>query len=176
MGAPFIFEEITMAKESEKRICSADAVGGRILGVSTAIKFEEGITFEQIRLCKERTNVGDDIQFEKDIYCNQIPIKIYGTVKKKYKHLFLLEDGRSFTWVEYLVGNPRLAKELRNQIDYEAKQGYSYTDPTIYITCKGPFIQGRVNKRGIIENRSSDLFSKFTMDQLSKIRNEIKRV
>jgi len=62
---------------------------------------------EQIEIVKTSTNKGDTISFQKDEQ------KIEGVVLGKYKNLFTFEDGRSFTWVDYITGSPKIMDYLR---------------------------------------------------------------
>lgn len=62
---------------------------------------------EQIEIVKNCTRKGDAISFLKG------EDKIEGVVDKTYKHLFTLEDGRSFTWIEYIIGSVEILHYLK---------------------------------------------------------------
>ena len=75
---------------------------------------------DQIEIVKDCTRKGDVISFQKG---EEI---IEGTVKKTFDHIFLLEDGRSFTFVDYILGSPSIINYLRRYHPIEAV----YEDPS----------------------------------------------
>ena len=67
------------------------------------------ITVQSINELRDSTNVGDNISF----YINRSttgnahgPVSglIKGTIAKKFEHVFLLTDGRTYSWTEYYMG------------------------------------------------------------------------
>lgn len=65
------------------------------------------ISFEQIDIVKQKTDIGDEISFLKD------EEHIEGIVSKKYRHIFMLEDGRTFRWIDYITGSSKILYDLR---------------------------------------------------------------
>lgn len=62
---------------------------------------------EQIEIIKTCTRPGVYISFHKGEEL------IEGVVKKVYSHLFIMEDGRSYTWIDYILGDPVILDYLR---------------------------------------------------------------
>lgn len=75
---------------------------------------QQAFTTKDIDLLRKSIKVGDRISFVRSGYRDRDSrIRITGTVKEKYPYIFSLEDGRTFTWVDYLIGknmplHPRL--------------------------------------------------------------------
>lgn len=65
------------------------------------------LSMDQIDIVRNMTHIGDEVSFLKDC------VQVEGVVTGKYKNLFTLEDGRSFTWVDYITGSPSLLHYLR---------------------------------------------------------------
>lgn len=69
------------------------------------------ITVEDVYRLRDTTNVGDIVTFRAVVYRRlegyggqTKPETIIGRVKAKYPHIFMLEDGRTFSWKDYLLG------------------------------------------------------------------------
>ncbi len=60
-----------------------------------------GLTLNKIEDVKKDICVGDYVFFRRD------GEEIEGHVKKKYPRIFLLSNGRTYTWVDYILGSKR---------------------------------------------------------------------
>ncbi len=60
-----------------------------------------GLTLNKIEDVKKDICVGDYLFFRRD------GEEIEGHVKKKYPYIFLLSNGRTYTWVDYILGSKR---------------------------------------------------------------------
>lgn len=67
------------------------------------------ISREQIEAVKRFTRIGNVISFVKD------EDKIAGEIKEMYPHIFVFTDGRSFTWVDYILGSPAVLKYVKEK-------------------------------------------------------------
>lgn len=91
-------------------------------------KERQAFYVEHIDILKEITNVGDEITFDiwgKTLKGEDFIIKtIKGKVAQKFKNIFMLDDGSTYTWVQYLLGCRKdLKKHLfeLNETLYELK-------------------------------------------------------
>lgn len=61
----------------------------------------------QIELVKTCTKIGDFISFQLEEEQT-----VEGTVKKTYDNIFVLDNGRSYTWIDYILGSPQILTYL----------------------------------------------------------------
>lgn len=74
--------------------------------------FSEHIPIETIDELRDATNIGDEITFTKEVYefyadtgrYRKFDKPISGVIAKKFSHVFMFEDGRTFTWKDYYMG------------------------------------------------------------------------
>ena len=75
--------------------------------------FNESIHISDIDALRDSTEIGETIKFTHDMTPSNIgssahgrekPVTIKGIIKAKFPHVFLLEDGRTFTWKDYFLG------------------------------------------------------------------------
>lgn len=69
--------------------------------------WEKSIHILDIEEFRDSTPVGTHIQFEKamDIAVSRKrPEIVSGIIKSKFPHIFMLEDGRTFSWKDYYLG------------------------------------------------------------------------
>lgn len=104
------------------------------LSVTTQRLLNEGISLGQIELCKNSTSVGDVITFTDDDQNS-----INGVVTKKYPHIFFMDNGRNYTWVQYLMGNPALKKELKSQLDLIGERHFYEENDRLYLKGRKGF-------------------------------------
>lgn len=85
-------------------------MGKHTAGYLTKI-WERSIHILDIDDLRDSTPVGAHILFEKTIeggdaiyHRQQKPGIISGVIKSKFPHIFLLEDGRTFSWKDYYLG------------------------------------------------------------------------
>ena len=71
------------------------------------IYLDDLISNDQIDIVKSIIAKGDKINFQRD------GVKIKGVVKNVYANIFVLEDGRSFTWIEFIIGSPDILHYLK---------------------------------------------------------------
>lgn len=82
------------------------------------LEFGEIISAEQIDFIRDYIQEDNEVRFVRSNsrmipdgrYANGFHVKkdseeIRGVVAKKYKNIFILTDGRSFTYVDYILGN-----------------------------------------------------------------------
>lgn len=62
---------------------------------------------EQIEYIKSNVNKGDYISFLDG------EDRVEGKVDKKYQHIFMLEDGRTFSWIKYITGSDEVLRRLK---------------------------------------------------------------
>ncbi len=65
------------------------------------------VSYEQIEVVRASVIKGDTINFQRG------EDEITGIVDKVYDNIFLLEDGRCFTWIDYILGSPITLQYLR---------------------------------------------------------------
>lgn len=104
------------------------------LSATTQRLLNDAISLEQIEMCKNRTSVGDVITFTDDDQNS-----INGVVTKKYPHIFFMDNGRNYTWVQYLIGNPTLKKELKNELDLIGERKFYEENDQLYIKERKSF-------------------------------------
>ena len=59
-------------------------------------------TIEEARLLRKTTPVGSHIRFKYTV--DGIPKMIEGTVIAVYPNIFMLHTGKTYTWVDYMLG------------------------------------------------------------------------
>lgn len=74
---------------------------------TTRIDTNHLLSRKQIEIVKLCTKPGDEINFYKD------EEKIEGVIDKVYNHVFIMTDGRCFTWVDYITGSSDIPYYLR---------------------------------------------------------------
>ncbi len=94
-----------------------------VIDCATKIDSSHLISKEQIDIVKKCTKKGDFVSFHKD----GMPIE--GTVSGVYDHIFTLLNGRSFTFVDYIIGSPEILTYLRSfhpieEINYDPTTNY----------------------------------------------------
>lgn len=69
------------------------------------------ITTESVENLRDNTPVGSFIKFkrtrkygESERQCLRTFDDIHGIVTTKYSHIFVLDDGRTYSWVDYILG------------------------------------------------------------------------
>lgn len=80
-----------------------NAYGNRAIRLDTS----RLLSVVQIGILRDITNIGDWVYFQKDDQ------KIEGQIAKKYEHIFLLEDGRTFSWIDYVIGSSTAKEYLK---------------------------------------------------------------
>ena len=75
----------------------------------------------QIEIVKSSVNKGDYIKFQNG------EEKIEGIVSKKYEHIFMLDNGRTYSWIDYITGSPEVLSNVRRY--YPAEE--FVWDPTL---------------------------------------------
>lgn len=69
------------------------------------------LTTEDVANVKDELKVGDIVSFtQPSTYGRRKTIK--GTVTNKYEHIFMLDNGRSYQYVDYLTGGGNKDSEL----------------------------------------------------------------
>ena len=68
------------------------------------------ISKAQIEVIRAETCKGDKVSFHRGENL------IEGVVDKTYEFLFTLKDGRSFTWIEYILGSPSIRKRIKEMV------------------------------------------------------------
>lgn len=63
---------------------------------------------DQIELVKLCTKSGDIISFQ-----TGDGNKIKGVVVEKFNNVFLLDNGRSYKWIDYILGSPQILRYLK---------------------------------------------------------------
>ena len=63
---------------------------------------------KQIELVRTCTKIGDIISFR----LGEEDTIVGGTVKKTYDNIFVLDNGRSYTWIDYILGSPQILDYL----------------------------------------------------------------
>lgn len=132
---------------------------------------EQAVRKEEIDLCRDMTEIGEDITFvifyEKGSGLSDVIIK--GTVVKKYPHIFLLSDGRSYSWVQYVIGNAKVHDNLKSLIGFMKRIDFYETHHDAdYSTY------WRRNVKRIKERTKKTLSSKFTPEELKALGKIIK--
>lgn len=79
------------------------------------------ISRKQIEIVKSNVHKGDYISFQHE------EEKIEGTVTKKYEHIFMLDNGRTYSWIDYITGSPEVLSNVRRY--YPAEE--FVWDPTL---------------------------------------------
>ena len=79
---------------------------------------------EQIEVVKDSTRPGDEISFQKE------EVKIEGVVDKVFPHIFILKDGRSVMWIDYILGSAEILHHLRTY--HPIKQTRNDREPNYY--------------------------------------------
>ena len=76
---------------------------------------EGGIPLSEIHELRDSTEIGETIKFRSDRYYEVAlsgwigkPKIITSKVIEKYPHVFKLENGEIYTWVDYMLGKQRL--------------------------------------------------------------------
>lgn len=82
---------------------------------------------EQIEVVRASTNKGDYIKFWRG------GRKIKGTVDKMYEYIFILEDGRAFSWIDYITGSSEILTYLKR---YHPVQGFEWDSTFNYYKIK----------------------------------------
>lgn len=70
------------------------------------------IWVENVDELRDETPVGAEIEFVSDRYCrilDDVPMRfgkrvIKGTVEAKFEHVFMLTNGNTYSWKEYMLG------------------------------------------------------------------------
>ena len=68
----------------------------------TALK--AGYTVQDVYDLRKKTNIGDYIRFRRKTSYQSNEITIRGFVVKKYPHIFMLSNGETYSWKDYLLG------------------------------------------------------------------------
>jgi hypothetical protein len=68
----------------------------------TALK--AGYTVQDVYDLRKQTNIGDYIRFRRKTSYQSNEITIRGFVVKKYPHIFMLSNGETYSWKDYLLG------------------------------------------------------------------------
>lgn len=76
---------------------------------------------EQIGVVKSSANKGDYISFQNG------EEKVEGVITKKYEYIFMLDNGRTYSWIEYIIGSGEILRHLK--INYPV-EGFEW-DPTL---------------------------------------------
>lgn len=70
-----------------------------------------GFPLKNIHMLRDRTKIGETIKFRSDRYYEEglsgnegKPRVITSKVVAKYPHVFELENGETYTWVDYMLG------------------------------------------------------------------------
>ena len=89
-------------------------MGGRKKGKWQLTRlFNESIHVKDIDALRDATKVGETIVFTHMMTQSNVsasahgaekPVIITGKIKAKFPHVFLFEDGRTFSWKDYLLG------------------------------------------------------------------------
>lgn len=172
---------------NKQGILSSSKVDGGYT-VSIAQKLSQAISMDMIELLKKRYNVGDEIHFteEKEYANSRSQNKIVGRIKAKYHYIFMLEDGRTFRWIEVLVGNQKLKAELKHDLDQVSEQKwYEDHSKNYYGGGRVSVINHVLNKpnnrnrkwgfcRTEYQREAAELLSKFTPDEIDKLRRVIR--
>lgn len=75
--------------------------------------FDNSIHVRDINALRDSTEIGEIISFTKEVDFSNVsaskngrkkPVTITGKVKAKFPHVFLFEDGRTFSWKDYFLG------------------------------------------------------------------------
>lgn len=85
-------------------------MGKRTVGYMTEL-WDRSIHIQDIEDLRDSTPVGAYIKFEKEInggdaiyHREKKPGIISGVIKAKFPRVFMLEDGRTFSWIDYMLG------------------------------------------------------------------------
>lgn len=67
---------------------------------------EKCLTMDDLEKLKNKTPIDGFVAFTIPIWdgIKKDEILVYGTVKKKYPHIFMLDDGKTYQWSDYLIG------------------------------------------------------------------------
>ena len=91
-------------------------------------KFRDAITPAMIKLIRDRTEIGDDIHYLATTInmngCKET--EVYGTVTEKYTNVFRLSNGTCGTWIDYLLGNYTVKKNIRLEADKQEEHKFYY--------------------------------------------------
>lgn len=95
---------------------------------------------KQIKFLRDITFIGEEIEFNNEYFKTNIPDEsniVRGCVTAKYPNIFYLEDGRCFTWVDYILGNPIIKDMVQRlcPVKYRSKKNLR-NDYAVRTMCK----------------------------------------
>jgi len=137
----------------------------------------QAISLDQIGLCRAETHVGDEITFTDDEGNS-----INGIVTAIYPHIFFMDNGRSFTWVQYLIGNPFLKHRLKRELDeVSERKFYDKQDSRDrnYIKSRSHFEDGTFSPKrnsGRSHRGKAYFRSTLSIDEIDKLRKVMKGI
>lgn len=116
----------------------------------------QALLVKQIKFLRDITFIGEEIEFNNSYFKNNNSIEsnmVRGHVKAKYQNIFYLDDGRCFTWIDYITGNPiikemvqrlcpakyRSTKNLRN--DYAVRNACKNNNHTKFAKKTSPYMK-----------------------------------
>lgn len=137
----------------------------------------DAISQDQIALCREQTNVGDEITFT-DSDGNSIN----GAVIAKFPHIFFMDNGHNYTWIQYLIGNPFLKHRLKKELDRISERRLYDKQDRLYIRAPFMLIGDIVatsshRKNGNYSGRSKSYYrTNLSLDDLDRLRKVMRGI
>jgi len=92
-------------------------------------KLHEAISPFQIDCVRDLMFIGEFIYFKvRNAYFGGELEDVGGILKAKYKHIFMLEDGRTYRYSDYILGNNVVYKETKEIEDAVATRDFYHTN------------------------------------------------
>lgn len=109
---------------------SLDAVEFKNFVRSTAEKkLHEAVSPFQIDYIRDEMAIGSFVHFKvRNAYFGGELEDVWGVLKAKYKHIFLLEDGRTFRYSDYILGNNIVYKHTKEVEDTVATRDFYHVN------------------------------------------------
>ena len=92
-------------------------------------KLHEAVSAFQIDCVRDEMFIGEFVYFKvRNAYFGGELEDVGGIVKAKYKHIFMLEDGRTYKYSNYIIGNNVVYKKTKEIEDAVSTRDFYYTN------------------------------------------------
>jgi len=156
-------EEI-LSTNKETRLCRGE-VNSKLIN--------EAISFDQIATVRQRTHVGDEI-----IFTDDEGHSINGTVTAVYTNIFFLDNGRNYTWVQYLMGNSFLRHNIKRELDrFSEKKHYKKHERSFFNygrTGLREHVQESPKHHKYVNRSKTHIRTTLSLDEIDKLRKVMK--
>lgn len=144
-------------------------------GETNSKLISEAISQEQIATVRSRTHVGDEI-----IFTDDEGHSINGTVTAVYTNIFFLDNGRNYTWVQYLMGNSFLRHNIKRELDHFCeKKLYAKHEKSFFNYGRKGYhehVQESPKHHKYVNRGKTHVRTTLSMDELDKLRKVMKGI